>query len=181
VKHADHVSLLRPAVTERRGQWADLGSGQGAFTLALADLLDKGGAIYSVDKDTGALALQEQAMRARFAHIAVHYIGADFRRRLPMPALDGIVMANSLHFVRDKQPVVELVASYLRPGGQIVLVEYNSDAGNLWVPYPLSFAAWRRLAERCGLTAPRLLGVVSSRFMGEIYAAQSTTSKDGNQ
>jgi len=36
--HKDHVNLLRNGITNAGGVWADFGSGQGAFTLALAEL-----------------------------------------------------------------------------------------------------------------------------------------------
>ena len=49
--HADHVALIRAAVTETGGTWADIGAGEGAFTLALADLLGPGGRIVAVDRD----------------------------------------------------------------------------------------------------------------------------------
>ena len=49
--HADHVDLLRPGVPRPSGTWADLGSGSGAFTLALAGLLGTQGMISSVDTD----------------------------------------------------------------------------------------------------------------------------------
>ena len=49
--HEDHVYLLRGGVPGVGGVWADLGSGRGAFTLALADLIGRTGHIYSVDKD----------------------------------------------------------------------------------------------------------------------------------
>ena len=41
MNHADHVALLRLGV-HRRGPgagWADLGAGDGAFTLALVDMV----------------------------------------------------------------------------------------------------------------------------------------------
>jgi ubiquinone/menaquinone biosynthesis C-methylase UbiE len=49
MNHADHVALLRAGVPGPGGVWADLGSGAGAFTLALADLIGPTGQIYSVD------------------------------------------------------------------------------------------------------------------------------------
>ena len=55
MNHADHVSLLRAGVPSSGGIWADLGSGSGPFTLALADLIEPDGVIYSVDRDTHAL------------------------------------------------------------------------------------------------------------------------------
>src|SRR5512137_632868 len=102
MNHDDHVFLLRGGIPAPGGVWADLGSGWGAFTLALADLLGPTGQIYSVDKDPGALREQEQAMRARFPDVAVRTYVADFTRRLDLPALDGIVLANALHFVTDR-------------------------------------------------------------------------------
>jgi len=38
VNHSDLVGLLEDAITERGGRWAELGAGEGNFTLALADL-----------------------------------------------------------------------------------------------------------------------------------------------
>ncbi len=178
MNHADHVRLLRDALHGAGGRWADLGSGQGAFTLALADLLGPKATIYSIDKDAGALARQEQAMRARFARVEVAYLRADFSRPLALPPLDGVLMANSLHFVRDKALVLRLIHDSLKPGGQIVLVEYNTDSGNPWVPYPLAFPTWVELAARCGFVNTRQLAAVPSRFLGEFYSAQSWKPAD---
>jgi ubiquinone/menaquinone biosynthesis C-methylase UbiE len=173
MNHEDHVNLLRKGIPGPGGVWADLGSGGGAFTLALADLIGPAGEIYSVDKDGSALRQQEKAMQTHFATTTVHYMAADFTRKLALPALDGIVMANSLHFVRGKEPVLQLVRSYLRPGGRLLLVEYNADHGNMWVPYPLSYATWEALAQQSGFGSTRLLATVPSRFFREIYSAAS--------
>ncbi len=173
MNHADHVNLLRDGISGP-GVWADLGSGRGAFTLALAELLGPTGSIYSIDKDRGALRQQEQTMRAQFPRVAGEYLSADFTRRLDLPPLDGVVMANSLHFQRDKQSVVELVRSYLKPGGRLILVEYNTDRGNFAVPYPLSYSTWETLARQSGFAETRLLMMRPSRFLGSIYSALSS-------
>ncbi len=170
--HADHVALLREGVAGR--VWADLGSGEGAFTVALAELLGPRGSIHSIDKDGRALQAQERELHARFPRLALRTYAADFTRPLPaLPELDGAVMANSLHFVRDKLPVLERVRSLLRPGGHFVLVEYDADRGNLWVPHPVSFATWQELAPRAGFRDTRLLRIVPSRFLTRIYSALS--------
>jgi len=169
--HGDHVSLLRNGVGP--GDWADLGSGEGAFTLALADLLGPHARIYSVDRDGGALRRQRAAMERRFPEARVDYRQADFTRPLDLPPLDGVVMANSLHFVRDKRSVLDLVRNLLKPGGRLLLVEYNGDRGNPWVPYPLSYRSWERLAAESGFVDTKLLATVPSRFFGAIYSAVS--------
>ncbi len=173
MNHTDHVYLLKNGIPTEGGVWADLGSGTGAFTLALADLIGPEAVIYSVDRDGRALREQEEAMRQRFPAVNVHYLTADIGRRLDLPALDGVVMANSLHFFRDKAPVLQLVRSYLKPGGRLILVEYNADRGNMWVPHPLSYPTWETLARRSGFTETGLLATKPSRFLGEIYSAVS--------
>ena len=173
MNHDDHVRLLRGGIAEPGGVWADLGAGAGAFTLALADLLGPTGEIYSVDKDKGALREQEQAMRARFPKVKVQYVVADFGKRLDLPPLDGVVMANSLHFQRQKDPVLQLVRGYLKPDGRLILVEYNVDRGNMWVPYPLSYGTWEALARQNGFTSTTLLTTQPSRWLGEMFSALS--------
>ncbi len=170
MNHRDHVGLLREAVSGP-GTWAEFGSGRGAFTLALADLLAGAGAIYSVDRDRGALREQARQIEARFPGARVEYIAADYTRPLDLPPLDGLLMANSLHFQKDKQAVLRRACEYLRPDGKFVLVEYNTDRGNTWVPYPLSYRTFEELARRCGFAGVRQTGAVPSSFLGEIYSA----------
>jgi ubiquinone/menaquinone biosynthesis C-methylase UbiE len=173
MQHADHVSLLRDGVPHPGGVWADLGSGTGAFTLALAELTGPTAQIYSVDKNQHALRTQEQQMRACFPSLPVQYLVADFVSPLDLPPLDGVVMANSLHFHREKDPILSLVRSYLKITGRLILVEYDTDHGNHWVPYPISYSTWEVLARRSGFASTRLLMTRPSRFLGQIYSAAS--------
>ncbi|MDQ2907605.1 MAG: class I SAM-dependent methyltransferase [Chloroflexota bacterium] len=176
MNHEDHKDLIREGIPGPDGIWADLGSGGGAFTLALADLIGPAGRIYSVDKDAGALHEQERAMRARFPAVTVSYIVSDFTGVLELPPLDGVVMANSLHFVRQKDAVLQRVRGYLRPGGRLIIVEYNADKGNWWVPYPFSYGTWEALARRNGFSGTQLLARRPSRFLDEMYAAMSMST-----
>jgi precorrin-6B methylase 2 len=169
------VALLRGGIDQPGGVWADFGSGTGAFTLALADLIGPTGVIYSIEQDRSALAQQERSLRDRFPSSIVHYRVADFTRPLrdSVSVLDGIVMANALHFHRNKEPIVQLLRSYLHPQGRFILVEYNLEQGNSAVPYPVSYRMWEVLAHSCGLKHTRLLMTRPSRFLKEIYSAVS--------
>jgi ubiquinone/menaquinone biosynthesis C-methylase UbiE len=170
VDHGDHVRLLRDGVTHG-GRWADLGAGTGAFTLALAELVGPEGEVIAVDRDRGALRELERAVRPGGA--TVRMLNADFTKPIDVASLDGVVMANSLHFVRDKAPVLALVHNMLKPSGRLLLVEYDADRGNTWVPHPMSFEMWRALADANGFTGTRKLASVPSRFLGRIFSAES--------
>jgi len=171
--HRDHVRLIREGVLGSGKTWADLGSGDGAFTLALADLLGPSGSIHTVDRDGRALEIQVRALRDAFPSVRVTPLVADFTMPIELPPLDGIVMANSLHFERDKLAVLRLVGGYLRPDGRLVLVEYDTDHGTPWVPFPLSFRSWATLAAEAGFRETRRLASIPSRFLGSIYSALS--------
>jgi SAM-dependent methyltransferase len=177
VDHTDHVALLRDGAPEFAGIWADLGAGSGAFTLALADLIGEHGRIIAVDKDRRALEDNARQTAARFPAVAVEYRAADFTRELELLPLDGIVMANSLHFHRHKGAILDRVHAMLKTGGRLILVEYNVDRGNPWVPHPLSFETWRDLTEKHGFTDTRLLYRRPSSFLHEIYSATSLKSE----
>ena len=129
--------------------------------------------IHSIDRDAAALKQQRTAISARFPATHVTYHNADFTRPLDLPPLDGALMANSLHFVKAKPSVLHLIHDYLKPGGRLIVVEYNTDRGNTWVPYPFSFGTWTKIAAANGFVETRQLFVRSSRFLGEIYSALS--------
>ncbi len=167
--HRDHVRLIREGIVP--GTWADLGSGAGAFTLALAELLGSSGSILSVDRDDEALRRQSRALEARFPGVAVTRLLRDFRDPLELPLLDGLLMSNSLHYVAEPRSLVARLLGHLRPAGRFVLVEYDTDRGNPWIPHPISWRAWRSLARGVGLVNVREIGREPSRFSGAIYAA----------
>ena len=173
--HRDHVALIRGGVPAPGGTWADIGAGEGAFTLALADVLGPGARIVAVDRDAGALRANAEAMARRFPATALTTLVADLERPLALPGLDGLVAANSLHFVPRARQVatVRSLAARLRPGAPFIVVEYDADRGNPWVPHPFSMRGWERLAAEAGLEGSTEIGRVPSRFLGAIYGAVS--------
>jgi SAM-dependent methyltransferase len=179
--HRDHVDLLRTGVEGAGSNWADLGSGTGAFTLALADLLGPGGSIVSVDRDRGALRQQREALERRFPDVARHVVfhEADFTT-VGLPMVDGIVMANALHYVPyDRQaPLLARLVARLVAGGRFIVAEYDADHGNTWVPYPISWRRWQPLAVAAGLVGVREIGRRPSRFLGSIDSAVGSRPAD---
>jgi SAM-dependent methyltransferase len=173
--HRDHVALIRNGVAGTGPVWADIGAGTGAFTLALADLLGDDARIIAVDRDRGALAENARLVAERFSGVTLTTLIGDLRDSIDLPPLDGLLAANSLHFVaRERQvPVVAALADHLRPGAPFIVVEYDADRGNPWVPHPFSLERWRQLAAEGGLMDTAEIGRVPSRFLGSIYAAVS--------
>lgn len=174
MNHLDRINLIKNGIPSQSRIWAEFGSGSGAFTLALAELIDADGIIYSVDSDNRALIRQKKEIQQQFPNFKVHYITADFTKPLDLPPLDGILMANALHYIQDKESFLSGIKNYLKPEGRFLIVEYNIDHGNHWVPYPISFKSWGSLAAKCSFVT-RLLGAVPSRYHREIYCAAAKT------
>lgn len=119
--------------------WADFGSGRGLFTKALASLLGSASVIYAVDKEI------QQVNASDENDVAIEFIKLDFiRDPLPFSNLDGILMANALHYVEDKNSFIEKLKSHMKTHGRFVIVEYDTEKANGWVPYPINF---ERLTE----------------------------------
>jgi len=172
--HRDHVNLIRPARLAPGGTWADLGAGSGAFTLALRELTGAQASIYAVDRESARLGELERAWRMRFGDATnLHLLPADFTGPLDIPLLDGVLMANSLHFHQDKVGVLRHVGTLLKPGGRLLVVEYAVDVGNVWVPYPFSFRKFQVLATEAGFSAPRRLSTHPSSFLRGFYSAEA--------
>ena len=169
--HEDHVALIRAGVEGAGPRWLELGAGEGAFTLALADLLGPRGEILASDRDSRVLRFLEGQVRKAYPATRLETRAFDFTDGLPDGPFDGILAANSLHFHRDRDPTLRAIRHALAPKGRLVIVEYDADRGNPWVPFPFSFETWRREAVVAGYAEPRFLHRVPSRFLDAIYGA----------
>ncbi len=90
---------------------------------------------------------------------------------LEIQELDGVLLANALHFVRDQVLLLQSIATRLRPRGRIVIAEYDRRESSRWVPYPASRATLESLAAGAGLSPPCVTATRPSEYQGEMYAA----------
>ena len=165
--------LIAPAIPLLGGFWAELGSGTGIFTVELYKLVGPKAEIYSIDKNSHSLEKQKRTFETQYPEANIHFMNADFTRNLDLPPLDGILMANSLHFVAfdQQRPLVVRLCSQLKPKGILLIVEYEAHHGNLWVPHPITYDSFDYLAGEAGLVDVHRLASVPSSFMGELYSA----------
>ena len=148
--------------------WADLGCGSGVFTHALANLLSNESIIYAIDKNIKAF-----KKTAFPRHVTVETVELNFETSpLSVDNLDGILMANSLHFVKDKKRFLEKIKSALNDNGIFLIVEYDTDVSNYWVPYPMSFLSLQKIFNTAGYYNIIKINEMPSRFrQGNLYAA----------
>lgn len=137
-------ALIRPGIpdvkTEGAPVWADFGAGWGNFTLALRRLLGNDAAIHAVDRDADGLRTIQQRHQQQYAAAPLTLWPHDFTQPINLPPLDGLVMANALHFVPTQRQVevLTLLGSYLKPAGRLIVIEYEMHWPRSWIPYPIT-------------------------------------------
>ena len=169
------IDLIRPAVIPTSGTWADIGAGTGVFTEALLEILDEGKVI-ALDKSPHVL--YKSKFENRNSKIDLEIIEADFHLPLELPPLDGIIMANSLHYASDHKTVLKNVLTSLKKGGTFILIEYETNTPvNPWVPNPVPFRIFIELCKNLDLLIPKIIATRKSVYNdGDMYVAMSCRS-----
>ncbi|WP_207510482.1 class I SAM-dependent methyltransferase [Longitalea luteola] len=161
------ISLIQKGIVPHSAPqtWADLGAGKGLFSEALLSILLPGSTIHSVD-------LHKHPDLPHHPSIIFHQ--ADFvKDQLPIINLDGILMANSLHYVKEQVACIKQLKARLRSGsGVFILIEYDTDRANQWVPFPISFARAQKIFGDAGFSKIEKIGERKSMYRSDlIYAA----------
>ena len=148
--------------------WADLGCGSGLFTNALASLLKDESTVYAVDKN-----LSSFHKNSSLKNILIKTVELNFEKTsLPFNNLDGILMANSLHYVKNKNDFIEKTKTCLNKNGCFLIVEYDMETANHWVPYPISFSSLKKLFHDVGFSFVEKISERPSAFnRGNLYSA----------
>jgi hypothetical protein len=135
------ISLIQPAVqkSDKPQKWMELGSGKGLFTAALSHIVPVGSSILAVDKvpiEFGNYPFQ--------TNVEVDQVKFDFMKAVMPRGFDGVLMANSLHFIENKKSFFQSLRHSMADNPTLVIVEYDTDEGNRWVPFPISFEAFKK-------------------------------------
>ena len=143
---------------------ADFGTGSGDFSLAASRLVGGSGVIYAIDIKKEAL----EALKSRAKILAVfniETIRADLERPLSTTLkegmLDYVIIANVIFQITNKDTAAREAFRILKPGGKIILIEWNKEAGKFGPPPS------RRLSKE---DANNLFEIRGFHFEREFYA-----------
>ena len=164
MKLTEAQEMISPGVaTDLVSNWSDLGCGKGLFTNALASLLLQGSQVHAVDKEY-------QQIKSIEPSVPITFEQADIESVELTVGLDGILMANAIHYVRDKASLLTKLSKSLNHNGRFIIVEYDDKKSNPWVPYPISFRELEYLSKSLGFVETTKLNQRPSRYGGLMYS-----------
>src|SRR5213075_956298 len=94
--------------------------------------------------------------------------------------LDGVVFANSLHFVAEAESVLTTAVSRVQVGGRVVFVEYDRRGASRWVPHPIPPDRLRQLLQAAGLSTPTITATQPSQYSGTLYVATAVRTAEAS-
>ncbi len=116
---------------------ADLGSGSGYFTRRLAEAVTDEGLVYAVDVEPELLAYVKESFEHVHEPHRVEYILADpDHPKLKTESVDLIFLCNVAHHIPNRGTYFANLASALKSGGRIAIIDFYHDArsGDLGFP-----------------------------------------------
>lgn len=145
------INLISPAVILPEGIWADIGAGTGVFTQALMQIL-KAGKVFAVDKSPHML-----WNLPAHGPVEMEVVEADFNDPLPLPLLEGVLMANTLHYAQNPLHVLRNIRLSMKEQASFILIEYETETPlHPWVPFPVPFQKCTELFIEAGFGTPEI-------------------------
>lgn len=140
--HRRLAELLSPGLSV-----LDVGCGTGSITKGIAQVVGPGGTVVGVDRDR---ALIERAIAHCTSFPNLRFEEGDATRLGYEACFDIVAAARTLQWIADLTTAVQRMVRAARPGGLIVVLDYN-HACNEWEPAPptefaafyTAFLSWR--------------------------------------
>ena len=104
---------------------ADIGSGTGYFTLRFARAVGESGRVYAVDVSPDMVRHLNRRLRDEAVRNVVSVLADPDDPLLPDDSVDRFVIVNTWHHVEARAGYLEKLKRMLRPGGQVVHIDFQ--------------------------------------------------------
>lgn len=109
------------------GVVADIGAGSGYYTRKMAQAVGKLGRVYAVDIQPEMLQILTNKLAAEGITNVVTALGTERDPMLPAGQIDLALMIDVYHELSQPHEMIEAIRRALKPGGQLVFVEYRGE------------------------------------------------------
>ena len=106
---------------------ADIGAGEGYFTLRLADAVGVTGRVYAVEVDEHIADNLERWVQGHDADNVDVVLGEFDDPRLPDHGVDLVFLCNTYHHIERRTDYFARLRADLRPGGRVAVIDMRAD------------------------------------------------------
>jgi SAM-dependent methyltransferase len=138
---------------------ADVGAGTGYMTMRLARRVGPTGRVYANELQPAMLQIiRDKVKQQQLSNVEIVQ-GAEEDANLPDGAIDLALLVDVYHELRRPQDMLRSLRRSLKPGGQLVLIEYRKEDPAIPIAYPhrMSVAEVRTEIESEAFTFDRLV------------------------
>ncbi len=127
---------------------ADIGAGEGYYTVRLAERVGAKGRVLAQDIDPGAIArLGARVEHERLDNVSIK-TGAPDDPRLPDNSFDRVFLVHMYHEVSEPYAFLWRLRPALRPGGQVIVVDADRLTDRHGMPPALLFCEFNAIGFR---------------------------------
>jgi precorrin-6B methylase 2 len=159
----ERTDLLVAALRLRPGMVvADIGAGTGYLARRMAPSVTPGGKVLAVDVQPEMVALLQGAVRRSGLTQIQPLLGGEDDVKLPPSSVDLAIMVDVYHELAFPYEVLASIVRALKPGGQLVFVEYRAEDPQVPIKalHKMSEAQIRREASAHALVWDRTVGTL---------------------
>ncbi len=112
---------------------ADLGSGSGAYVLALAEALLMSGTVYAIDVQKELLRrIKNEAEKRGLTNVEIVWGNLEEKEGSKLaPKMDLVLISNLLFQLDDHKAVLSEAARVLKIGGRVAIIDWTESFGNM--------------------------------------------------
>lgn len=126
--HEENTKKLLESLDVKPGQLvADIGSGNGYFTLKLAKLVGPRGSVLAVDIQPEMLSLLKARAKQAGVENVEPILGTLADPKLPRGKLDLLLLVDVYHEFSYPERMLRALRDSLKPSGRLVLVEFRGE------------------------------------------------------
>lgn len=127
---------------------ADIGAGEGYYTVRLAERVGNEGRVLAQDIDSGAIErLGRRVERERLDNVSIK-LGAEDDPHLPDASFDRIFLVHMYHEVSEPYAFLWRMRPALREGGRIIVVDVDRPTDKHGIPPDLLFCEFAAVGFR---------------------------------
>jgi len=120
---------------------ADIGAGSGYFAFRFSHAVEKTGKVYAVDINPDMIRYVNRKSRDLGTENVVTILAEEDDPLLPSESTDRVFICNTWHHVSYQERYLDLIKRALKPGGQVIMVDYRKTELPVGPPVHMKIAA----------------------------------------